>query len=209
MLRQDLERVAVVPVITIHELAHAAPLAEALCAGGLDVLEVTLRTPAALPAIEAMRRAVPHAIVGAGTVVTREQLAAAVSAGSRFLVSPGFSAALVAAARAAGVPLLPGVATPTELMAALEAGVDTLKFFPAEQAGGVAMLKALQAPFPAAAFCPTGGITPAKAPEYLAQPNVIAIGMSSVAPPDLLARGDFAAIAGLARAAAALRAPRR
>ncbi len=205
MLRDELARVGVVPVITLHELRHAVPLAEALCAGGLSVLEVTLRTPVAVAAIEAMRRAVPGAVVGAGTVVNREQLAAAVGAGSRFLVSPGFSAALAVHARQAAVPFLPGVATPTELLAALEHGLDTLKFFPAEQAGGVAMLKALQAPFPAVAFCPTGGITAQKAPDYLAQPNVVAIGMSSVAPPELIAAGDFAAITGLARAAAALR----
>jgi 2-dehydro-3-deoxyphosphogluconate aldolase/(4S)-4-hydroxy-2-oxoglutarate aldolase len=204
MLREQLSQVRIVPVITIDDVARAAPLAEALCAGGLTVLEVTLRTPAAVPAIQAMRRAVPSAVVGAGTVVNRRQLAAAIGAGSQFLVSPGFSATLATAARRAGVPLLPGVASPTELMAALDAGLDTLKFFPAEQAGGVAMLKALCAPFPSVAFCPTGGITAQKAPEYLAQPNVIAVGMSSVAPPELIAAGDFAGITALARVAAAL-----
>jgi 2-dehydro-3-deoxyphosphogluconate aldolase/(4S)-4-hydroxy-2-oxoglutarate aldolase len=205
MLRQLLTRVGVVPVITIHDPARAAPLAEALCAGGLTVLEVTLRSPAALEAITAMRRAVPDALVGAGTVVTVEQLSAAVAAGSQFLVSPGFSSALGSAARASGVPLLPGIATPTELIAALDAGFETVKFFPAEQVGGVPMLKALHAPFPGVMFCPTGGISAQKAPEYLAQPNVVAVGMSSVAPPELIARGDFEAIAALARAASALR----
>ena len=156
MLREILSRVAVVPVITFRDLAHAAPLAEALCAGGLTVLEVPLRSDVALAAIEAMRRAVPGAVVGAGTVVSREQLSAAVSAGSQSLVSPGFSGTLAADAKRHGVPLLPGIATPTELMAARQAGLDTLKFFPTEQAGGVPMLKALYAPFPQVAFCPTG-----------------------------------------------------
>jgi 2-dehydro-3-deoxyphosphogluconate aldolase/(4S)-4-hydroxy-2-oxoglutarate aldolase len=207
MLRNTLANVGVVPVITVADVAQAVPLAQALCAAGLTVLEVTLRTPAALPAIAAMRRALPTAIVGAGTVVSAEQLAAAVDAGSQFLVSPGFSVRLAAAARRAAVPLLAGVATPTELLAALDEGLDTLKFFPAEQAGGVAMLKALYAPFPGAAFCPTGGITPENAPQYLAQPNVVAVGMSSLAPAEHVGRGDFAAITALARAAAALRRP--
>ena len=204
-LREQLARVGVVPVITIHDAALAIPLAEALCAGGLTVLEVTLRSAAALPAIEAMRRAVPQALVGAGTVVNREQLAAAVAAGSQFLVAPGFSNALAAEARRAAVPLLPGVATPTELLAALDAGIDTVKFFPAEQAGGVPLLKALLAPFPSVAFCPTGGIGAHNAAAYLAQPNVVAVGMSSVAPAELIAAGGFGAITALARSAAALR----
>jgi len=205
MMRTLLSRVSVVPVITIRDVAHAAPLAQALCAGGLTVLEVTMRSTAALPAIEAMRRAVPTAIVGAGTVVTRAQLASAVAAGSQFLVSPGFSGALAAEARRAGVPLLPGIATATELMAAIEAGFETVKFFPAEQAGGVPMLKALFAPFPSVAFCPTGGITARNMPQYLAQPNVVAVGMSAVAPVKLVESGDFEGITTLARAAAALR----
>jgi 2-dehydro-3-deoxyphosphogluconate aldolase/(4S)-4-hydroxy-2-oxoglutarate aldolase len=209
MLRALLSKVTVVPVITLRDAAHAVPLAEALCAAGLTVLEVTLRTPAALAAIEAMRRAVPAAVVGAGTVVSAEQLAAAVGAGSQFLVSPGFSARLADAARVAGVPFLPGIATPTELMAALDAGLDTLKFFPAEQAGGVPMLKALYAPFPGARFCPTGGITPEKAPHYLAQPNVVAVGMSGVAPAELVEAGEFERITALARAAAGLRGAAR
>ncbi len=209
MLRDLLARVAVVPVITIERVADAAPLAEALIAGGLTVLEVTLRTPVALEAIRAMRNAVPSATVGAGTVVSRALLAEAVAAGSQFLVAPGYSAALAADARGLGVPFLPGVSTPTELMAALEAGFDTLKFFPAEQAGGVPMLKALAAPFPQALFCPTGGITAQKAAEYLAQPNVVAVGMSSIAPADRIAAGDFAGITALARAASALRPTRR
>jgi 2-dehydro-3-deoxyphosphogluconate aldolase/(4S)-4-hydroxy-2-oxoglutarate aldolase len=205
MLRKLLSRVSVVPVITIRDVAHAVPLAEALCEAGLTVLEVTLRSAAALPAIEAMRRGVAEATVGAGTFVMREQLAAAVAAGSQFLVSPGFSAALAVEARRAGVPLLPGVATASELMAALEAGFDTLKFFPAEQTGGIAMLKALAQPFPSVAFCPTGGITVHNAREYLAQPNVTAVGMSSVAPAGLIEAGDFAGITALARIAVALK----
>ena len=211
MLREMLRRCAVVPVITIRDLAHAAPLAEALCAGGLTVLEVTLRSEVALAAIEAMRRAVPGVVVGAGTVVSRQQLLSAVSAGSQFLVSPGFSATLAADAKRAGVPLLAGVATPTEVMAAIAAGLDTLKFFPAEQAGGVPMLRALHAPFAQVAFCPTGGITPQNAADYLAQPNVLAIGMSSVAPLELVEAGDYAAVTALARVAAAWRtaAPQR
>lgn len=207
MLRQILSRAAVVPVITIRELSRAVPLAEALCAGGLTVLEVTLRSAAALPAIEAIRKAVPTAVVGAGTVVSREQMAAALGAGSQFVVSPGFSAGLAADARRAGVAFLPGVSTATELMAALEAGLDTLKFFPAEQAGGIPMLKALHAPFPQVGFCPTGGISAAKAAEYLALPNVLAIGMSSVAPLELIEAENYAGITALARAAAAWRSP--
>jgi len=181
------------------------PLARALVAGGLPVLEVTLRSAVALPAIEAMRRAVPEAIIGAGTVLDEQQLAAAVAAGSQFIVSPGFSAPLCAAARAAGVAMLPGVATASELMAALAAGLDTLKFFPAVQAGGTAMLKALGGPFPQVRFCPTGGIDAANAPAFLGLPNVLCVGMSSVAPAALLAQGDYAAITALARGAAALR----
>lgn len=209
MLRDMLSRSPVVPVVTVSELAHAVPLAEALVAGGLSAIEVTLRTPVALAAIKAMRKAVPAAVVGAGTVVSREQAVAAVEAGSQFLVSPGFSAPLGQEARRLAVPLLPGVATATELMAALEAGFDTLKFFPAEQAGGVPMLKALAGPFAGVMFCPTGGIVPHKAAEYLAQPNVIAVGMSSVAPQSLMDAGEYATITALAHAAAALKAPPR
>ncbi|MBS0373303.1 MAG: bifunctional 4-hydroxy-2-oxoglutarate aldolase/2-dehydro-3-deoxy-phosphogluconate aldolase [Proteobacteria bacterium] len=203
-IRSILSRAPVVPVLTIDDAERAVGVAQALVAGGLATLEVTLRTPAALRAIRAIRDAVPAAIVGAGTVIDHDQLQAAVTAGSQFIVSPGYSAALCAAGVALGVPMLPGVATASELMAALAAGLDTLKFFPAEQAGGVAMLRALAAPFPAVQFCPTGGIDLERAPQYLGLPNVLAVGMSSVAPVDRIAAADFEAITLLARRAAAL-----
>ena len=204
-IRDVLLRVPVVPVLTVPSLEHAVPLARALVAGGLTVLEVTLRSPAALSAIAAMRAAVPEAIVGAGTVIDPEQVAAAVAAGSQFIVSPGFTAPLGAAVRAAGVALLPGVATASELMVALAAGFDTLKFFPAAQAGGPSMLRAFAGPFPGVRFCPTGGIDPATAPAYLELPNVLCVGMSTIAPAALLEGGDYASITARARAAAGLR----
>jgi 2-dehydro-3-deoxyphosphogluconate aldolase/(4S)-4-hydroxy-2-oxoglutarate aldolase len=204
-IREVLGRVPVIPVLTIPSLEQAVPLARALVAAGLPVLEVTLRSPAALPAIAAMRAAVPDAVVGAGTVIDELQLAAAVRAGSQFIVSPGFSAPLCAAARAAGVAMLPGIATASELMAALAAGCETLKFFPAAQAGGTALLKAFAGPFPSVRFCPTGGIDLAAAPEYLRLANVLCVGMSSIAPVALLEAGDYAAITVRAREAAALR----
>ena len=204
-IRAILLRAPVIPVLTVTEFAQSVPLARALVAGGLPVLEVTLRSPVALAAIEVMRAEVPDAIVGAGTVLDEAQLASAVRAGSQFIVSPGFSAPLCAAAAGHGVAMLPGVATASELMAALAAGIDTLKFFPAAQAGGVAMLKAFAAPFPGVRFCPTGGIDLDQAPAYLRLRNVLCVGMSSVAPAALLAARDYAAITALARQAAALR----
>ncbi|HUO95681.1 MAG TPA: bifunctional 4-hydroxy-2-oxoglutarate aldolase/2-dehydro-3-deoxy-phosphogluconate aldolase [Steroidobacteraceae bacterium] len=204
-IRAILARAPVIPVLTITELASAVPLARALLAGSLPVLEVTLRSAVALDAIRALRAAVPEAIVGAGTVIDAGQLADALAAGSQFIVSPGYSPALCAEARRRGAVVLPGVATASELMAALAAGIDTLKFFPAAQAGGAGMLKALAAPFPTAQFCPTGGIDVNSAGEYLALPNVLCVGMSSLAPPALVAAGDFAAITALARRAALLR----
>jgi 2-dehydro-3-deoxyphosphogluconate aldolase / (4S)-4-hydroxy-2-oxoglutarate aldolase len=204
-IRAVLARAAAVPVLTITDVATAVPLARALVAGGLPVLEVTLRSDAALSAISAMRAEVPDAIVGAGTVIDATQLAAALAAGSQFIVSPGFSAALCAEGARLGATMLPGVATPTELMAALAAGIDTLKFFPAAQCGGVGMLRALAAPFPTVRFCPTGGIDLRTAGEYLALPNVLCVGMSSLAPPAAIAAGDYAAITTLARGAACLR----
>ncbi len=204
-IRDVLARAPVIPVLTVHDVATAVPLARALVDGGLPVLEVTLRTGAALAAIAAMRAEVAGAIVGAGTVLDAVQLEAALAAGSQFIVSPGFSAALCVEGARRGATMLPGVATPSELMAALEAGLDTLKFFPAAQAGGVAMLKALAAPFASVRFCPTGGIDLETAADYLALPNVLCVGMSSIAPPELLAAGDYAAITALARRAAALR----
>jgi 2-dehydro-3-deoxyphosphogluconate aldolase/(4S)-4-hydroxy-2-oxoglutarate aldolase len=205
-IRELLSRAPVIPVLTVADLATAVPLARALVAGGLPVLEVTLRSEAALAAIAAMRAAVPEAVVGAGTVIDPAQLAAALEVGSQFIVSPGFSPALCAEGVRRGARMLPGVTTPTELMAALAAGFETLKFFPAAQAGGVGMLRALAAPFPAVRFCPTGGIDVATAPDYLALPNVLCVGMSSLATPALLAAGDYAAITALARRAAGLRA---
>lgn len=203
-MRNLLQRAPVIPVLTIDDLAHAAPLAEALVAGGLTVLEVTLRTPVALAGIRAMRAAVPDAVVGAGTVTSLEQFVAAMQAGSQFIVSPGFSPHLVGAAKDHGIPLLPGATTPTEVMAALEAGIDTLKFFPAAQSGGTAMLKALAAPFPTVAFCPTGGITLANANDYLSLPNVLCVGMSAIVTKEWLAAGDWAAIRNAASEAAKL-----
>jgi 2-dehydro-3-deoxyphosphogluconate aldolase / (4S)-4-hydroxy-2-oxoglutarate aldolase len=195
----------VIPVIVIQRLADAVPLAEALVAGGVRVLEVTLRTPVALAAIEAIARAVPQAIVGAGTVRTATDARAARDAGSAFAVSPGYTAALGAACRDAALPLLPGVASASEVMAAMADGLSFLKFFPAQQAGGVPMLKALAGPFPDIAFCPTGGITPETAPQFLALPNVKVCGGSWLTPADAVAQGDWARITRLAREAGALR----
>lgn len=196
----------VIPVIVIQELEHAVPLAEALVAGGVKVLEVTMRTPVALAAIEAIARAVPGAIVGAGTIRSAADARAAKAAGSLFGVSPGYTAAVGAACRAAGLPLLPGVATASEVMAAQADGLAFLKFFPATAAGGIPMLKALAGPFPDVAFCPTGGITPETAPQFLALPNVKVCGGSWLTPADAVAAGDWARITRLAREAAALRA---
>ena len=208
-IRAILALAPVVPVLTVTRPEDAAPLARALVAGGLPVLEVTLRTPAGLEAVAAMCRAVPDAVIGVGTVIRAEELAVAERAGARFAVSPGFTPALAAAAERAGYPFLPGVMTPSELMAARAAGFTALKLFPAQQAGGVGMLRALGAPFPDVAFCPTGGVTAANAAEYLALPNVACVGGSWVAPADRVASGDWGAIEALARAAAALPRPRR
>ena len=196
----------VIPVIVIHDLAHAVPLAQALVDGGVRVLEVTLRTPVALAAIEAIARAVPKAIVGAGTLRGAADARSALDAGSRFAVSPGYTSALGAACRDAGLPLLPGVATPSEVMVAMADGLRFLKFFPATAAGGVPMLKALAGPFADIAFCPTGGITVETAPQFLALPNVKVCGGSWLTPADALAAGDWPRITRLAREAQALRA---
>jgi len=195
----------VIPVLTVADLATAVPLARALVAGGLRVLEITLRTPVALAAIEAMRKAVPDAIVGAGTLTRAVDFAAADRAGAQFGVSPGLTADIAAASRGARFPLLPGVMTPTELMVARAAGFNVLKLFPAEQAGGVAMLQALGAPFPDVSFCPTGGVTRAAAQGYLALPNVICVGGSWLAPQSMIAAADWSGIEALARDAASLR----
>jgi len=196
----------VIPVIVLQREADAVPLAEALLAGGVKVLEVTLRTPVALRCIEAIARALPEAIVGAGTVRSAADAQAARDAGSRFAVSPGYTDTVGQACRDAGLPLLPGVATASEAMAAHTAGHGFLKFFPAQQAGGVPMLKALGGPFPDVVFCPTGGLTPETAPQYLALPNVVVCGGSWLTPADAVAAGDWARITQLARASHALRA---
>lgn len=197
----------VIPVIVIDDAAQAVPLARALVEGGLPVLEVTLRTPAALAAVRDIARALPQAEVGVGTVLNETQLAEAKAAGARFAVSPGLTPRLAEAARRSGLPLLPGAATASEMMFALECGYRQLKFFPAEAAGGPAMLKAMHGPFPQLRFCPTGGITEATAPSYLALPSVVCVGASWLVPKAALAAGDWAAIHALAQRAAAL--PRR
>lgn len=193
----------VIPVIVIDDLTHACPLAEALVAGGLPVLEVTLRTACALDAIAAMAD-VPGAVAGAGTVLTAAHMKAAKAAGARFAVSPGATPALLDAARVEEVPLLPGAQTCSEVMALLEQGYHVQKFFPAESIGGAGALKSISGPLPQVTFCPTGGITPELAPGYLALPNVACVGGSWVAPKALMQAGDWAQITELARAAAGL-----
>ncbi|MFE5899526.1 bifunctional 4-hydroxy-2-oxoglutarate aldolase/2-dehydro-3-deoxy-phosphogluconate aldolase [Streptomyces sp. NPDC056488] len=197
----------VVPVVVIEDAADAVPLARALVAGGLPLIEVTLRTPAALDALRAIADGVPGAVVGAGTVVSAAGVADAVGAGARFLVSPGWTGRLLGAMRESGVPFLPGVSTVSEVVALLERGVDAMKFFPAEAAGGVPYLKSLAGPLPQARFCPTGGVSPASAPAYLALPNVGCVGGTWMLPSDALAARDWARVEALAREAAALRAP--
>ena len=195
----------VIPVIVIDRLDLAVPMARALLEGGVRVLEITLRTSAALAAIEAIARALPEAIVGAGTVRTTADARAAASAGARFAVSPGCTPGVVAACHDAGLPLLPGAATASEVMLAAEQGFSFLKFFPASAAGGAAMLKAWASPFADIAFCPTGGITAASAADYLALPNVKVVGGSWLTPADALGSGDWARITRLGREAAGLR----
>jgi 2-dehydro-3-deoxyphosphogluconate aldolase / (4S)-4-hydroxy-2-oxoglutarate aldolase len=204
-LQAILRRVPVVPVLTIEDDTDAVGLARALAAGGLTVLEVTLRTPAALTAIRAMVNAVPGIVVGAGTILTPDQGLKAIHSGAKFLVSPGITPALAQAATHWPVPFLPGIATASEAMALRDLGYRTLKFFPAEPAGGVAALKGFAAPLPDLMFCPTGGIDAAKAPSYLALPTVITVGGSWVAPAKLVAGGDWPAITALASATAKLR----
>ncbi|HYW56071.1 MAG TPA: bifunctional 4-hydroxy-2-oxoglutarate aldolase/2-dehydro-3-deoxy-phosphogluconate aldolase [Polaromonas sp.] len=191
----------VIPVIVLSDVAHAVPLARALVAGGIRMLEVTLRTPQALACIEAIAREVPEAVAGAGTARSAADVQACAMAGARFIVSPGYTHAVGAACRDAQVPLLPGVATSSEIMMAQEDGFTELKFFPAVQAGGVAMLKAWSGPFGDVRFCPTGGITTANAAEFLALPNVVCVGGSWLVPGDALASGDWARVTELARQA--------
>ncbi|KIZ18602.1 bifunctional 4-hydroxy-2-oxoglutarate aldolase/2-dehydro-3-deoxy-phosphogluconate aldolase [Streptomyces natalensis] len=195
----------VIPVVVLDDAADAVPLARALVAGGLPAIEVTLRTPAALEAVRAIDGEVPDAVVGAGTVLSADQVDAARAAGSRFLVSPGWSPRLLGAMKDSGVPFLPGVSTASEVVTLLDEGLTELKFFPAETAGGTSHLRSLAAPLPRARFCPTGGITPATAPAYLALPNVGCVGGTWMLPPDALAAKDWPRIERLAREAARLR----
>ena len=193
----------IIPVLVLDDAGSAPALARALVAGGLPALEVTLRTACALDAIRAMAD-VPGGIVGAGTLLTPADIRAAKDAGAKFGVSPGATPRLIAASVEIGLPLLPGAATASEVMALWEQGYDMLKFFPAEAAGGAPALKSIGAPIPQVAFCPTGGITPQNAASYLALPNVICAGGSWVAPKAMIASGDWAGIEALARAAAGL-----
>lgn len=200
----------VVPVVIVDDARHAVPMARALAAGGLRAIEVTLRTPAALDAIRAIAAEVENAVVGVGTVLSGEQLETAHRAGARFAVAPGTSPRLLDAADTNELPLLPGVATASEAMALLERGYRHLKFFPAVPAGGTKLLAAWASPLPSIRFCPTGGITPSNAPEFLALPNVACVGGSWLTPKAKLEAGDWAGIEQLARDAAALqrKAPR-
>lgn len=195
----------VMPVIAIQRLDDAVPLARALVAGGIRVLEITLRTAHGLDAIRAISEAVPEAIVGVGTLTRPEEFALARDAGAVFGVTPGLTTALIKAARQSGLPLLPGVMTPSEAMAAREAGFQQMKLFPAVPAGGVGMLKALAGPLPDLMFCPTGGITQQTAPAFLACDNVACVGGSWLTPNDVIAHGDWAGITALAYSASTLR----
>ncbi|QIB46081.1 bifunctional 4-hydroxy-2-oxoglutarate aldolase/2-dehydro-3-deoxy-phosphogluconate aldolase [Streptomyces aureoverticillatus] len=200
-----LDLAPVVPVVVVEDIDHAIPLARALVAGGLPAIEVTLRTPVALDAIRAIADGVPDAVVGAGTVISARNVADSIDAGARFLVSPGWTPTLLDAMKASGVPFLPGVSTTSEVVALLEEGVEEMKFFPAEAAGGTAYLKSLAGPLPQARFCPTGGISAASAPAYLGLKNVGCVGGSWMLPADAVAAKDWARVESLAREAAALR----
>lgn len=194
----------VIPVIVIDQLDDALPMARALVKGGIRVLEITLRTANGLAAIAAVAREVPDAIVGAGTLTRPEEFAEVRRAGARFGVSPGFSAAMADAAKASGLPWLPGVMTPSDVIAARGAGLSALKLFPAAQAGGIGMLKAMAGPFPDIVFCPTGGINAATARDFLALPNVACVGGSWLTPADAVRIGDWARVETLAREATTL-----
>lgn len=196
----------VVPVLIVDDAKSAVPLARALVAGGLKAIEITMRTPAALDAIRAVAAEVEGANVGAGTILSARDWDAAVAAGSTFIVSPGVTRGILDAAKASDVPILPGAATPSEVMALREEGVEVMKFFPAEQAGGAAYLKALSSPLAGTLFCPTGGISLKNAKDYLSLPNVVCVGGSWVTPKELVAAGDWAGITRLASEAAAIKA---
>lgn len=194
----------VIPVLKLEKAEHAVPLARALVRGGLPAIEITLRTPAALEAIRLAAAEVPEAQVGAGTILDAAQFAEAASAGAKFIVSPGLTPQLIEAAAASEVPLLPGAITPSEVMAARQAGYSLLKFFPAAQAGGIDFLKALSSPLAGIRFCPTGGVSATNASDYLALPNVVCVGGSWVAPDKLVAAGAWDEIEALAREASGL-----
>ena len=202
---QVMQDAPVIPVIVLHDVAHAVPMARALVAGGIRMLEVTLRTPQALACMEAIAHEVPDAVVGAGTVRSPADAAAAAKAGAQFAVSPGYTKAVGQACRDHGLSLLPGVATGSEIMMAQEDGYTELKFFPAMQAGGPAMLKAWAGPFFDVKFCPTGGVTTGNAAEFLALPNVACVGGSWLVPGDALVQGHWHRIEALAREASQLR----
>jgi 2-dehydro-3-deoxyphosphogluconate aldolase/(4S)-4-hydroxy-2-oxoglutarate aldolase len=201
---QVMQDAPVIPVIVLNDIAHAVPMARALVAGGVRMLEVTLRTPQALACIEAIAKAVPEAVVGAGTVRSKADAQAAAMAGARFAVSPGYTSAVGQACRDVGLALLPGVATGSEIMMAQEDGFTELKFFPAMQAGGPAMLKAWSGPFFDVKFCPTGGVTLQNAPDFLALPNVVCVGGSWIVPVDAMAKGEWDKITQLAKDTQAL-----
>lgn len=203
MTREVCELAPIVPVLVVDDVATARPLAEALVAGGLPALEVTLRTPAALDAIRAMAE-VPGGFVGAGTLVTPEDVRAAKAAGAKFGVSPGATDVLLAACEEEGLPLLPGAATASEAMALLERGYDMMKFFPAEASGGAPALKAIGGPLPQISFCPTGGVSPDNAQSYLSLANVVCAGGSWVAPKAMVQGGQWGEIEALAKAASQL-----
>jgi len=198
----------VIPVIVIDDLAQAVPLARALVGGGVRVLEVTLRTAAGLDAIRAIAREVPDAIVGVGTITAADDFALARKAGAQFGVSPGLTPALIEGARASGLPLLPGVMTPSDVIAARSAGFRQLKLFPAQQAGGIGMLRAMFGPFPDVTFCPTGGVSEETAPDFLALPNVACVGGSWLTPKAAVQAGAWEQITQLAIRAATLRPAR-
>lgn len=206
-LEAILRQAPVIPVVIVEDLAHAVPLARALVAGGLPVIEVTLRTSIGLDAIRAIAAEVPDAIVGVGTILHPDQLTAAANAGARFAVSPGATTSILDAAAASDMPLLPGIATASEAMALIERGYRFAKFFPAEPAGGAAYLSALASPLPQLQFCPTGGITLHSAPRYLGLPNVICVGGSWMVVRAVIQAGDWTQITASAAEAAALRRP--
>ena len=205
-IQQVMTTSPVMPVMVINNLEQAVPLAQALVSGGLKVLEITLRTPVALDAIRRIKAEVPGAIVGAGTIINVQTLHQAIDAGAEFIVSPGVTDKLLDAALATDVPLLPGVATSSEVMRLLERGITAMKFFPAEAAGGIPMLKSFAGPLPQVTFCPTGGVNPNNAPAYLALSNVACVGGSWMAPAELVDAGNWDEITRRAKEAAGLQA---